>query len=134
MDENDKPKPPLNMDFLDNPINTDFINEHPDITTGKEHHVATALCQFAGKDAYCNPSRAAICKRTRLSKTAVKTALNKLHEKKIIEVLHDFYEDGACKSNTYVILAPANKAMTDRLKINFHNQGAYDYDDGNHGK
>ena len=129
MDENDKPKPPLNMDFLDNPINTDFINEHPDITTGIEWGVATALCMFTDKDGKCFPSLAEISGRIGVCKTTVRKAIKKLQEKQIIEVLHDFYDDGACKSNTYVILAPANKAMTDRLKINFHNQGAYDYDE-----
>jgi len=108
--------------------NLDFINKHPDITTGNEHHVATILCQFAGKDGKCFPSLAAICKRTRLSKTAVKTALRKLQEKQIIEILHDVRPNGSSRSNTYVILAPGNKGTTDRLKINFHNRGAYTYD------
>jgi DNA-binding MarR family transcriptional regulator len=107
-------------------INTDFINQHPDVN-GIPWAVATALCQFAGKDVHTDTSLAAICKMTGFSKTAVKTALRKLQEKQIIEVLHDFYEDGACKSNTYVILAPANKITTDRVKINFHNRGAYEY-------
>ena len=127
MNENDKPRPPLNMDVVDNPINTEFINQHPDLRRSLPlWGVATALCQFAGKDGKCFPSHAAISERTGLSKSGVKNAIRKLRELHVIEVLHDFYEDGACKSNTYVILAPANKAMTDRLKINFHNRGAYD--------
>jgi hypothetical protein len=36
--------------------------------------------------------------------------------------------NGSSRSNTYVILAPGNKGTTDRLKINFHNRGAYTYD------
>ena len=108
--------------------NLDFINKHPDITTSNEHHVATILCQFAGKDGKCFPSHAAICERTKLSKSAVKNAIRKLRELQVIEVLHDVRPNGSSRSNTYVILAPGNKGTTDRLKINFHNRGAYTYD------
>ncbi len=107
-------------------INYDFINQHPDVK-GILWSVATALCQFAGKDVYTDSSTAAICERTRLSKSSVRRAIRKLRKMQVIEVIHDFYEDGASKSNIYMILAPGNKFTTDRLKINFHNRGAYEH-------
>jgi hypothetical protein len=107
--------------------NYDFINQHPDVN-GIPWAVATALCQFAGKDGRCFPSHATISERTGFSKSAVRKALKQLEQKRVIDILQDKRINGSQQNNTYVIRAPGNKGTTDRLKINFHNRGAYTYD------
>ena len=107
--------------------NYDFINQHPDVN-GIPWAVATALCQFAGKDGRCFPSHATISERTGFSKSAVRKALKQLEQKRVIDILQDKRINGSQQNNTYVILSPDNKDTSDRLKINFHNRGAYTYD------
>jgi hypothetical protein len=107
--------------------NYDFINQHPDVN-GIPWAVATALCQFAGKDGRCFPSHATISERTGFCKSAVRKALKQLEQKRVIDILHDNRVNGSQQNNTYVILSPDNEDTSDRLKINFHNRGAYTYD------
>jgi hypothetical protein len=82
------------------------LDDYPDMTP-HQFIVYAALLAYAGAEARCIPSIAALARRAHIGTTATKEALNNLVERELVRKIPRVDEAGDPTSNLYVVYRPS---------------------------